>query len=66
MDLSSHIFLIERLQVLRTRTGANHQTEVTFATTPIMSTYLLAFVIGEFDLISGRTSSGTQVRFREI
>lgn len=29
---------------------------------PIMSTYLLAFVIGEFDYISSTSSSGTEVR----
>lgn len=31
---------------------------VTFDTTPIMSTYLVAFVIGEFDFIEEKTSDG--------
>jgi aminopeptidase N len=35
---------------------------VRFAQSPIMSTYLLAFVIGEFDFISRRTTSGTEIR----
>lgn len=48
---------------------------VKFATTPIMSSYLVAFVcliyvffnfsikaVGEFDFIEGKTSSGTPVR----
>ena len=29
-----------------------------FDKSPVMSTYLLAFVIGEFDVIEGRTSDG--------
>jgi puromycin-sensitive aminopeptidase len=33
-----------------------------FAPTPLMSTYLLAFVVGRFDCIEGKTSEGTLVR----
>uniref|UniRef100_A0A8C4QJV6 Aminopeptidase n=2 Tax=Eptatretus burgeri TaxID=7764 RepID=A0A8C4QJV6_EPTBU len=36
--------------------------EVSFARTPIMSTYLLAAVVGEYDFVEGRTSDGTHVR----
>jgi hypothetical protein len=32
-----------------------------FGETPIMSTYLLAFVVGEFDTVSGYNGCGTQV-----
>lgn len=35
---------------------------VTFATTPIMSSYLLAFVVGEFDFVEERDSNGVLVR----
>jgi len=35
---------------------------VTFAPTPIMSTYLLAFIIGEFEFIEGKTKGETLVR----
>ena len=38
------------------------QTTVQFAETPLMSTYLLAFVIGEFDHLAGTTESGVPVR----
>uniref|UniRef100_A0A8C7YTA0 Puromycin-sensitive aminopeptidase n=1 Tax=Oryzias sinensis TaxID=183150 RepID=A0A8C7YTA0_9TELE len=36
--------------------------EVKFATTPIMSTYLVAFVIGEYDHVESQSSDGVTVR----
>lgn len=36
--------------------------EVKFATTPIMSTYLVAFVIGEYDFVEAQSSDGVLVR----
>ena len=36
-------------------------TSYTYERSPVMSTYLLAFIIGELESISGQTSSGTEV-----
>lgn len=36
--------------------------EVKFATSPIMSTYLVAFVIGEYDFVESQSSDGVTVR----
>lgn len=35
---------------------------VTFARTPIMSTYLLAFIVGEFDFVEQKDANGVLVR----
>ncbi len=35
---------------------------ITFAKTPIMSTYLVAFVVGKFDYVEDHTEDGIQVR----
>lgn len=35
---------------------------VTFARTPVMSTYLLAFIVGEFDYVEAKDSNGVLVR----
>ena len=36
--------------------------EVVYERTPIMSTYLLAFVVGEYDFVEGQDSDGVKVR----
>ena len=35
---------------------------ITFASTPVMSSYLLAFIVGEFDYVEERDSNGVLVR----
>ena len=35
---------------------------VTFNQTPIMSTYLLAFIVGEYDYIEGHDIDGVRIR----
>ena len=35
---------------------------VKFARSPIMSTYLVAFVVGEFDFVEGKDADGVAIR----
>eukprot|EP00743_Colponemidia_sp_Colp-15_P003241 GILK01003500.1.p1 GENE.GILK01003500.1~~GILK01003500.1.p1 ORF type:complete len:878 (-),score=175.73 GILK01003500.1:57-2477(-) len=53
---------VSNMPVMELRTRADGRREYLFAPSPIMSTYLLAFVVGEFDFVSATTSSGTSVR----
>jgi puromycin-sensitive aminopeptidase len=43
-------------------TTSDGKKTIKFAETPIMSTYLLAFVVGEFDYVEGKTKEGIDVR----
>ena len=40
----------------------NDKVQTTFMETPLMSTYLLAFIVGEFDFVQAQSKSGTLVR----
>lgn len=46
----------------RTDTGNDGLKTVRFADTPVMSTYLLAFIVGEFDSVETETPEGVTVR----
>ena len=35
---------------------------VKYATSPVMSTYLVAFVVGEFDFVEGKDADGVTIR----
>ncbi|XP_040185729.1 puromycin-sensitive aminopeptidase [Rana temporaria] len=54
----SNMNLIER----KAYPDDNNLVEVKFARTPIMSTYLVAFVVGEYDFVEARSSDGVLVR----
>ena len=53
---------ISNMPVVETRAGKQGQKVLRFAPSPVMSTYLLAFIVGEFDFVEGQTAEGVQVR----
>ena len=56
-----HLALSNMPQISETPDDQGRKT-VTFDTTPIVSTYLVAFVVGEFDHVEGVTKEGVTVR----
>lgn len=45
---------------------SNGKKTVTYATTPLMSTYLIAFAVGDFEFIESRTKSGCITRLYTV
>jgi len=56
-----HTVISNTLPVTTVEHGAGYKV-VSFAPSPRMSTYLLAFIVGEFEFLEGRTKEGVQVR----
>ena len=52
---------LSNMPVRSTETLDNGSVSYTYWRTPVMSTYLLAFIVGELESISGKTESGTEV-----
>lgn len=51
----------QNIDVYRTSMNIDHP-QVVFDTTPIMSTYLVAVVVGEYDYVEDKSSDGVLVR----
>jgi len=53
---------LSNMPVTSTKELENGEVEVRFATTPVMSTYLVAVVVGDFDYVEDKSSDGVTVR----
>jgi puromycin-sensitive aminopeptidase len=53
---------ISNTEIVKEETLPGNLRAVHFARTPVMSTYLLAFIVGEFDVVQSKTKDGTPVR----
>jgi len=63
LDVPKHLTTLSNMEELSTEPSDRDGCHVIkYARTPIMSTYLVAFVIGEFDHVSGKTDEGIKVR----
>ena len=61
MRVPAGLQALGNMPVARSAALPSGETDVTFQPTPVMSTYLLAFVIGEFEAVSGKTKHGVDV-----
>ncbi|KAJ2701100.1 hypothetical protein FB645_004762 [Coemansia sp. IMI 203386] len=54
--VDENLTALSNMDVAKTVSVGNGLKEVRFNTTPVMSTYLLAFIVGELDYVEGHTS----------
>jgi puromycin-sensitive aminopeptidase len=62
LRVPTHMTALSNMPESRLRTHADGTKTVSFLESPKMSTYLLAFVVGEFDHVSALTSHGVLIR----
>ena len=60
--IPSEMVAVSNMSVAQDSRESDGLRRVTFAETPVMSTYLLAFVVGDFKSIEQRASGGTLIR----
>lgn len=61
MDVPSELVALSNMPVIEEKLNGDRKV-VSFQETPIMSTYLVAVVVGLFDYVEDHTSDGTKVR----
>mmetsp|Transcript_2069 Transcript_2069/g.6264 ORF Transcript_2069/g.6264 Transcript_2069/m.6264 type:complete len:925 (-) Transcript_2069:12-2786(-) len=62
LTVPSHMTALSNMPEASKMTFPNGMTKTSFMATPRMSTYLLCFVVGEFDHVSKTTSNGVLIR----
>ena len=62
LTVDEHLLAVSNMPITATRKEAGGKVTHTFDRTPVMSTYLLAWCVGELDSIETRTKDGTLIR----
>ena len=62
LTIPSNLKALSNMPIVAEKKIDEETVEVQFGTTPIMSTYLLAMVVGEFDYLEDKTKEGVIVR----
>ena len=62
LTVPAHLTALSNMPELESRLLPNNLKQIKFQDTPKMSTYLLAFLVGEFDFVQASTTHGVQIR----
>ena len=62
LEIPSELIAVSNMPITRESQTSNDKKRIEFAETPVMSTYLLAFIIGDLSWIEATTDDGTLVR----
>ena len=62
LEIPTELIAVSNMPVTRESQTTNNKKRIEFAETPVMSTYLLAFIIGDLSWIEATTDDGTLVR----
>jgi len=62
LTIPGDLHALSNMPVKQENTNPDGTRTLSFFSSPIMSTYLLAFVVGEFDHVEGKTKEGVTVR----
>ncbi|CAK5095767.1 unnamed protein product [Meloidogyne enterolobii] len=62
LEVDEQLTALSNMNVTEEKVIGNGKKMVTFARTPLMSTYLVAFAVGEFEYIESKTNDGCIVR----
>ncbi|MAP36423.1 MAG: aminopeptidase, partial [Chloroflexi bacterium] len=60
--IPEHLTAVSNMPVISQIPASHGKTAVNFDTTPVMSTYLLAFIVGDISCIEQKSTSGTLMR----
>eukprot|EP01098_Paradermamoeba_levis_P005049 TRINITY_DN2145_c0_g1_i1.p1 TRINITY_DN2145_c0_g1~~TRINITY_DN2145_c0_g1_i1.p1 ORF type:complete len:871 (-),score=296.37 TRINITY_DN2145_c0_g1_i1:122-2734(-) len=62
INVAPELQAISNMPIIKTTKNENGTLKVHFDRSPIMSTYLLAFIVGEFDYLEGKSKEGVTIR----
>ncbi|GAM25589.1 hypothetical protein SAMD00019534_087640, partial [Acytostelium subglobosum LB1] len=66
LTVPSHMTALSNMAEISSKDNGNGTKTVHFADTPLMSTYLVAFIVGELEYIEGHSKEGVQVRVYKV
>ncbi|EFA82031.1 puromycin-sensitive aminopeptidase-like protein [Heterostelium album PN500] len=66
ITVPNHLTALSNMRDTETKDNSNGTKTVSFGQTPVMSTYLVAFVVGELSYVEGVTKGGVRTRIYQV